>query len=355
MTGRLAAWTRDSLVRMGDVELKAVYLITGSDQPKVATALTRLRRHFAPEAVERVSALEASAVDAVALCNAGSLFGDRRLVIVEDVDGRPTGERRLSGGWKAADAVTIDTYLAEPAPATTLALVGHEVKRSSALGKSCARVGEVLEYSFAKKSLPNWVAERFAQRGVSAEADACTALVHLVGEDLDALASEIDKVATWAAGEPVGEREIEELVAATADTPTYALTDAWARRDTAAALAASEAILERESRPRRDTVPRLAAALAGHAARMRRLKLLVAEGLRPREAAGRLRMHPFHAEKVARQAEGFSVEDLRDATARLAVLDLALKGDSRLPADLELQRALIELSERAGPGRNRST
>jgi DNA polymerase III delta subunit len=84
---------------------------------------------------------------------------------------------------------------------------------------------------------------------------------------------------------------------------------------------------------------------------MRRLKRLAADGVRPREAAGRLRMHPFHAEKVARQAEGFSFEELRDATARLAALDLALKGDSRLAPDLELQRALIELSERGGPGR----
>jgi DNA polymerase III subunit delta len=336
---------------VGDVELKPVYLITGTDHPKVAMALTRLRRHFAPEAVERISALEASAADAVELCNAGSLFGDGRLVIVDDVDGRPSAERRLSGGWKAADAAAVDAYLAEPAPATVLALVGHEVKRSSPLGKACARAGEVLEYSLPKKGLTSWVAERLAQQGVHAEPDACAALVQLVGEDPGALASEIDKVATWAAGEPVGEREIEELVAATADTPTYALTDAWARRDAAAALAASEAILERESRPRRDTVPRLAAALAGHAARMGRLKRLVAEGVRPREAAGRLRMHPFHAEKVARQAEGFSFEDLHEATARLAALDLALKGDSRLAADLELQRALIELSERDGPGR----
>jgi hypothetical protein len=54
---------------------------------------------------------------------------------------------------------------------------------------------------------------------------------------------------------------------------------------------------------------------------------------------------------VARQAEGFSFEELHDATARLAALDLALKGDSRLAPDLELQRALIELSERSRPGR----
>jgi DNA polymerase-3 subunit delta len=329
---------------VAEVELKPVYLITGSDRPKVATALARLRRHFAPEAIERVSALEATAADAVAFCNAASLFDHRRLVVVEDVDGRPSADRKPTGGWKAADVKTLGEYLAAPAPATVLALVGHEVKRDSPLAKACARAGEVLEFAIAKRQLAQWVAERFAQHGVRAEADACAALLHLVGEDVHALASEIEKVATWAAGDPVGEREIEELVPATADTPTFALTDAWAKRDAASALAASEAILDRENRPRRDTVPRLAGALAGHAGRMRRLKALVAAGGRPREAAGRLKMHPFYAEKVARQAEGFSEEDLRQATVRLAALDLALKGDSRLGPDLELQRALLDLT-----------
>ena len=333
---------------MADVELKPIYLLTGSDRPKVQTALSRLRRHFAPEAIERLSALEADAAEAIAMCNAGSLFGDRRLVVVEDVDGRRGTEGRLSGGWKAADVSAVAEYLASPAPATVLALVAQEVKKDAALWKACAKSGDVLEFAVVKKQLAGWVAERFAQLGVRAEPDASAALIHLVGEDPHALAAEIEKVATWAAGEPVGEREVEALVAPVAETPTFALTDAWGRRDPEAALTASESILDRESRPRRDTVPRLAAALAGHAARMSRLKRLTSEGVRPREAAGRLRMHPFYAEKVARHAEAFSEEELRDATVRLAALDLALKGDSRLAADLELQRALIELTRAGG-------
>ena len=39
---------------------KPVYLLTGSDRPKIETALARLRRHFEPEAMEIVSAQEQS-------------------------------------------------------------------------------------------------------------------------------------------------------------------------------------------------------------------------------------------------------------------------------------------------------
>ena len=39
--------------------LKPAYLISGSDRPKVETAVQRLRARFVPESVEIVSALEA--------------------------------------------------------------------------------------------------------------------------------------------------------------------------------------------------------------------------------------------------------------------------------------------------------
>jgi hypothetical protein len=58
----------------------------------------------------------------------------------------------------------------------------------------------------------------------------------------------------------------------------------------------------------------------------------------------------FYADKLYRQSDEFSREELESATIRLAQLDLALKGGSRLAPDLELQRALLDLSKPAGAG-----
>jgi DNA polymerase III delta subunit len=60
-------------------------------------------------------------------------------------------------------------------------------------------------------------------------------------------------------------------------------------------------------------------------------------------------MHPFYAEKLFRQADSFSPEELRDAVVRLAELDGALKGQSKLAPDLEVQRAVVDLTRRPGP------
>lgn len=303
-----------------------------------------------PEAVESLSALEVSGDEAAAMCNAGSLFGDARLIVVTDVDG-VKAERGRRGGWKAADIDAVAVYLAGPAPATVLALVAEELKSSSALWKACAKHGSVLAYDVAKKELHGWVAEQFRQRGARAEPDAVAALVQLVGDDLHALKAEVDKIATWAGDEPVGEREVSALVAANADTPSYELTEAWATREIGHVLELSETIFEHDPKPRRDVAPRLAGTLGAHLGRLRAMKRLAAEGVSAKEAAVQLKLNPFYAGKLYRQAESFSEEELDNAVVRLAELDGALKGQSRLAPDLEVQRTLVSLTRRSGGGR----
>ena len=173
-------------------------------------------------------------------------------------------------------------------------------------------------------------------------------MIQLVGDDLRTLKSEVDKIATWAGDEPVGEREVVALAASNADMPIYELTEAWSVRDSARALEVSETIFEHESKPRRDVAPRLAGSLASHLGRLRALKRLAAEGVTSKEAAARLKLNPYYAGKLYRQAEGFSTEDLDDAVLRLAELDGALKGQSKLAPDLEVQRTLVALSRRPG-------
>ncbi|MBA2298585.1 MAG: DNA polymerase III subunit delta [Actinobacteria bacterium] len=325
-------------------ELEPVYLLTGSDRPKIEVALQRLRRHFLPEAVELTSALELPGGEVAAICNAGSLFGDSRLVVVEQVDGVRGNEGRLTKGWKVADVKAVEAYLLSPAPSTTLALVAEELKNDAALYKTCAKVGAVLDFSVAKKSLTSWVAQQFAARGARPEPAACAALIQLVGDDLQQLASEVDKLATWAGGEPIGEREVEALVPALAETSDYKLADVWSQGDQPALLRLSEEIFDRDSKPRRDVSARLAARFGGQVVAVAKAKRLKDAGVTAAAAQKPLGLRfDWQARRAYAQAEPFSQSELDDAVVRLAELDLALKGKSRLAPDLELQRALIDV------------
>jgi DNA polymerase-3 subunit delta len=319
-------------------ELKPVYLLTGTDRPKIARAVRRLRDRFGDDSTEHLSAREAGAADLVAACNALGLFGgsEGRLVIVDDVQ-----------TWKAPEVMELAAYLASPSPETVLALVAEEVKSDSALSKAVAKAGQVLAYDVPKRKLPDWVGEQFARLGAQATPEACRALVEMVGDDLDELATEVDKLATWAGGEVVEAQHVAQLAAGRAETAIFAVTDAWGRRDVASTLRSAEELMERSHRPRSGELMRIVANLVGHVGRVRRCQKLAEEGVRPRDAASSLKMHPFVAEKAFAQAANYSAEELAQAVVELAGLDAAAKGGSRLPADLELERTLVAITRRA--------
>jgi DNA polymerase-3 subunit delta len=317
-------------------ELKPVYLLTGTDRPKIAMALQRLRARIGEEATEQLHTADASGEDTVTACNALGLFGgEARLVVVDGVE-----------GWKAADVKELESYLAAPAPATVLALVGDGIKKDSALAKLVAKKGDVLSYDVPKRQLPEWVAEQFARLDASADRDACRALVEAVGDDAGDLASEVQKLATWADGEQITRATVEELAVGRAETPIFAVTDAWGARDVASTLRASESLLDRSHRPRSGELIRLVASLVGHVGRVRKISRLSDEGVRSSEIASRLKIHPFVAEKAAKQAGNFAPDELAQAMVRLAELDAGAKGGSRLPPELQLERTLVEITRR---------
>ena len=318
--------------------LKAVYLLTGGDRPKIQRALERLRARFGEGATEVLSAHGATGADAVSACNAIGLFGDGgRLVVVEDVE-----------RWKAADVAAVVEYLGDPAPGTVLAVLG-DVRKDSPLAKAAGKQGEVLAYDITRRDLPRWVGEQFTRVGARADAAACRALVNLTGDDLIALAVEVEKLAPWAGGDEIDERAVELLASPQADTPLFAVTDAWGARDRSALIAATELALERSPEATSSTIPRIVGTLGSHVGRVRKAQALAEQGIRPADATkelgdGRRPVHRFVAEKAFAHSRNYSREELDLVIVRLAELDVALKGGSRLPARFELERALSDLT-----------
>jgi DNA polymerase III subunit delta len=319
---------------MSSEPLLPVYLLMGSDRPKHLRALRRLRSRFDPDAVDQLSAESASGADAVAACNALGLFagtGGGRLVIVHGIE-----------VWRKDDVEAVAGYLENPVEGAVLALVAEEALRGTTLPELCEKKGQVLRYDVPKPSnLHNWARAELKRLGVSADADAARALVELVGDDTVALSSELEKLAAWAGGEPVGRSEVEQLATPGREAAAWALTDAWGARDLPTLLEAYELALEKKE------AFLLAVGLASHVGKVRAAQALAEEGLGAREIAGRLKMKEFPARKALQHAERYSRAELDSALVRLAELDAAIKGGSRLSAELELLRALIDVTRPA--------
>jgi DNA polymerase-3 subunit delta len=315
---------------MADTALLPVYLLTGGDRPKIRLALARLKARFGPEATQVLSADAASGDEAVAELNALGLFAGEggRLVVVEGVE-----------RWKADDADAVAAYLSEPVSGAVLALVTADPLKGSALPGLVAKAGKVLTYEAPRpRDLPAWVRARFEEIGTKADVEAARALVEIVGDDTSALAAEVDKVAAWAGAGPVGRREVELLAVPAQEASAWAVTDAWGARDLPRALAACQDDLEHGVEPFL-----VAVRVAAQVGLVRTAQALAAEGLNARDIAKRLRKHEFRVRKALAHADNYSRDELDGAVVRLAELDAALKGASRLSGELELERALVDL------------
>jgi DNA polymerase III delta subunit len=328
------------LAAVAESELRPIYLLTGGDRPKIRRALERLRARFGSESVETIDAAAAGGDEAVAACNSLGLFsgGGGRLVVVEGVE-----------QWKKEDEEAIAGYAADPVPGAVLALVAGGDLKGSTLPALAAKVGEVLAYDVPRpRDLPSWVKAQFERLGVSVDAEGARALVEVVGEDATALASEVDKLAAWSGGDPVGRREVELMAAPAHEASAWAIMDAWGARDLTAALSACHAELERGAEPFL-----VAVRLCSQVALVRQVQTLQEDGLGVRDIAKRIRKHEYRVRKALGHAENYSRDELDEAVVRLAELDAALKGASRLAGELELERALIEIVRQPEPAARR--
>lgn len=316
---------------MSDKPLLPAYLLVGGDRPKIRLALRRLRARFGEESFELLPAESTEGTEAVAACNALGLFAGEggRLVVVEGVE-----------RWKADDIDAVAAYLREPVPGAVLALVAEEpLAKGSKLPDVVAASGQVLAYEAPRpRDLPAWVRARFEGLHVQADADAARALVEIVGDDVTALTTETEKIGAWAGSEPVGRREVEALAASAQEASAWALTDAWGARDLPRVLVACESDLEHGEEPFV-----VAMRLSAQVGLVRSVQALAEDGLGAKDIAKRLRKHEFRVRKAIGHAENYSRDELDAAVIRLAALDAALKGASRLAGEIELERALVEL------------
>lgn len=331
---------------MASSDLEPVYLLTGTDQPKIDLAVKRLRARFEAGSVDVYPAESCSGEEAVAATNALGLFGGgERLVIVEGVE-----------RWKKADAEAIARYGGEPTPGAVLALRCGSERIPVGLDEAVGRAGGVLRFDVpvkqdrqgrpGKADFAKWVQAQFA--GLDAQVDHATAqrLVEIVGEDSFALRTEVEKLVAWAAGQPVGTLEVEQLAIPGHGMSDWALGDSWGARDRPAALRACETLLGGGNEPFV-----LASRLAKQVTGVRAVQALVDRDLGTREIAKRLELRfEWMARKQAGQAANYSAAELGDAVVRMADLDYRIKGGTRLDPELELERAVVDITS---PGQHR--
>jgi len=171
----------------------------------------------------------------------------RRIVIITDADKFVTRHR-----------AALEKYLAGPAPAGSLILIVNTWQPRWKLAALAARVGEVIDCSPpSPASLPRWIVRVAEARGKRISGDDAALLAAWVGNDLARLDGEIEKLALYVGSRrTITGEDLAAVVAAAAGPVAFALTNALAAGDPAAALAALDDLMTQPGEAYRVLGPR---------------------------------------------------------------------------------------------------
>ena len=210
-------------------QLLPAYLIVGGDELMRKRAITRLKAYVdeglaAFNLDERTASADMEPTDLVASLNTMPLGSPVRLVIVSGADKLPK-----------AVAEALITYLADPNPSCTLALVADALAKNTRLYKAVKKVGDkaVVECVPKKRyELPEHVQKMARPFGVTISRDAAVELVSRVGESTVMLDTQLRTLAGICrdAGHITVE-DVERHVARVAEVKPWDFLDALSERD----------------------------------------------------------------------------------------------------------------------------
>ncbi len=174
------------------------------------------------------------------------------------------------------------------------------------------------------KDATSWIIAR-AKKEYQAEItpQAASALASVTGNDLRRADNELFKLWCYTEGaRPITERDVATLTPYVAEANVFDMVDAIATQDGKRALKLIHAALDQD--PRDDGFGLFALIV-----RQFRNLLLTREHLthggNPKEIAELLRMHPYPAEKLAKQSRAFDVPQLESIYRRLQKYDVEMK------------------------------
>jgi DNA polymerase-3 subunit delta len=262
-------------------------------------------------------------------------LAERRLVVVrgllattEPQRGAPRRSPRSTsrGGARqkneASPAAKLTDALGDLPPTSDIAFVDERLSTNNPLLQALRPLAQIHDFPVLRRDdLARWVQERMSQKGGSIIPQAVAELVELVGGNLWAMDTELEKLVTYCGDRPADPQDVRNLVTSARVGSIFALVDAIMERSTSAAIGLMEQLLQAGNS---------GSSLLGLIARQARLVALahelVAERLPQTEWGGRLGVpQGFVVRKTAEQARRFSPEQVRTLYELLVEADLAMK------------------------------
>jgi DNA polymerase III subunit delta len=338
-----------------------LYVFHGPDQFSAREELSRLVRELDTDGnlanqTVRLEGGKITPADLLSASHTASFFAENRLVIVEGLLTRLSGERggrRRSAKQRGNGAASLlDRFLEAltNVPPTTTVVLLDERASASALA-ALSELGRVRAFPVLRPNeFQEWARLRLLARGGRISGPAVQRLCQLVdAANIATLASEIDKLIAYVGDRPIEVADVEEMVSGAVDYMPWDMTDAVIAGRADRALS----VVQRMSQ--RDQPPQVLLFMLARTYRQLILaQAMLKEGLPASEIGKRLGMnHPFQVQKVVDQATRYPAARLEQAYRRILETDVAVK-TGVLDVELALDMLIAELAQHTAGSRGRS-
>jgi DNA polymerase III subunit delta len=314
-------------------EMRALYLIAGTDAAKIDSTRARLRaraeREAGADALEVFEPGEGKGMPdheaLLASIPAMSLMDSRRYLLADGVE-----------RWRDRQLEAVVAAVAQLPPDLTLVLISR-AKAPAKLAKAVrAAQGEIHEFEAPKaRELPRQLVADAQRLGFRLQPAAARILVDRMGASPVRLQHELERLALWAGAGEVGAADLEAMIADTSEAAAWSLSDALLDRDPAQALAIAERLVSQG-----EGVTGLIYALVSKLRKAQAALAMIEEGMAPKQVESKLGMHPYAARQLVSRLSNRSLDELREATEVLADLEVWCRGGADYGDELALTLAL---------------
>lgn len=255
------------------------------------------------------------------------MFADRRVVVV----------KRCNELTAAAQEALL-TVVQNPVATSCLILQGEKIDQRTKFFGEFKKNGVLVEFKRPyENQLGPIVRDELSSHGKRIEPAAADLLVGYVGSNLQELASQVEKVATFVADRPtVTVADVRAIVSDTKVDSVFELCNSFGNRDLAGAMRRLHTILRDGEAPLM-----LLNMLTRHLRQLWQIRECLDQRLSSAEIEKRLGIRSFFLKGLLTQAKNFDGERYRQMFERLFELDLAMKSSGGEPA-LLLEFFLLE-------------
>lgn len=263
---------------------------------------------------------ESKGVDILDAAQTLPMFSDRRAVLVKRAE-----------GLSAAAGDVLLPYLQNPSESTCLIFCGSKIDQRKKFFTELKKNGILVEFKRVyDNKLPAFIQGEAKAHGKPVDAPAADLLAFLVGNNLQELSSQIEKLAVYIGNrQKITVDDVRAVASSSKAFTVFELARYLCLGDISHALKSLDTLFRNG-----EEVPMMIGALSRHFRQLWRVRELLDRRVAKADIAREAGINPYFIDDMVAQAKNFSREKLRDVFDELCRCDLASKTGGGQPYTL---------------------